>query len=168
MYVLSNLRALPICALTVITLAAQSALPALNRQANAQLPTRGSLTVAVTGLRNTEGQVCFSLYAGGDGFPESKDAILAKQCVAAATVAEPEVSNQLTVSFSDLESGSYAVSVLHDENGDDQINTGTFGVPLEGFGFSRNPAITTRAPNFSEAAVFVVGDTATQIGLIYY
>jgi uncharacterized protein (DUF2141 family) len=167
MHLLSNQRALPICALTLLTTLA-SALPAVSNQA--QLPTNSSLTVAVTGLRNTEGQVCFSLHASGNGFPEDKNSVLAKQCVAAATVAtaNSEATEQLTVSFADLESGTYAVSVLHDENGDDQINTGTFGVPLEGFGFSRNPAITTRAPSFSEAAVFVVGDTATQVGLIYY
>ncbi|NJM99466.1 MAG: DUF2141 domain-containing protein [Phormidesmis sp. RL_2_1] len=71
--------------------------------------------------------------------------------------------------FEGLEPGTYAVSVLHDENGDNQLDTGMFGIPAEGFGFSGNPAIQMRAPEFSEAAVVVFGNkTTTEIDLIYY
>ena len=142
-----------------------------------QLPT-GSLTVEVTGLKNSAGQVCFSLFESSEGFPQAEEAVIARQCVAAAgAAAEPALSSSgseavagsLSVIFDGLKSGTYAVSVLHDENEDSQINTGLFGVPTEGFGFSRNPTIRTSAPAFREAAVFVLGrSTTTQVELIYY
>ncbi|MEO1392534.1 MAG: DUF2141 domain-containing protein [Cyanobacteria bacterium J06634_5] len=75
----------------------------------------------------------------------------------------------LIVTFADIEPGTYAVSVMHDENTDGTLNTGIFGIPTEGFGFSQNPEIGTSAPEFSEAAIVVVGrETTTQVKLIYY
>lgn len=209
----------------------------------AQLPA-SNLTVEVSGIRNAEGQVCISLFAGSAGFPESEEAIAQEACVAALTtepleapdadklpevphsgdsplenssltemsaeastevplpavpetifesmdqaVAEmadsttaivdasaSEISDDvalveavLAVTFPDIAPGTYAVSVVHDENADGELNTGNFGIPLEGFGFSQNPEIRTRAPEFSEAAIVVVGsETTTQIELIYY
>ncbi len=158
------------------------------RPAHAQLPP-GNLTVEVTGLKNSAGQVCFSLYGGSEGFPRDEEAILSRQCVPTATAFSPETAapettassaadstapagspaGSLSVVFEGLASGTYAVSVIHDENEDNQINLGTFGVPEEGFGFSRNPTIRTSAPTFREAAVFVLGrNTTAQINLIYY
>ncbi|WP_205879150.1 DUF2141 domain-containing protein [Leptolyngbya sp. BC1307] len=142
-----------------------------------QLPS-SSLTVEVAGLKNTAGQVCFSLFESSEGFPQAEEAVIARQCVAASTAtiesatsadALEAMAGRLSVVFEGLESGTYAVSVLHDENEDSQINTGLFGVPTEGFGFSRNPTIRTSVPAFREAAVFVLGRRATtQIDLIYY
>lgn len=75
----------------------------------------------------------------------------------------------LAITFTDIAPGTYAVSVLHDENEDGELNTGTFGIPTEGFGFSQNPEIRTGAPDFSEAATVVVGTQATtKVELIYY
>lgn len=143
--------------------------------AEAQPLPSGSLTVEVTGLKNTAGQVCFSLFESSEGFPQAEEAVIARQCVAASTATTESstsadaIAGHLSVVFEGLESGTYAVSVLHDENEDSQINTGLFGVPTEGFGFSRNPTIRTSAPAFREAAVFVLGRRATtQIDLIYY
>lgn len=150
--------------------------PAYSAEAQ-QLPT-GSLTVEVTGLKNSAGQVCFSLFDSSEGFPRAEAAVIARQCVAASTAAVESatadealgaMADSLSVVFEGLESGTYAVSVLHDENEDSQINTGLFGVPTEGFGFSRNPTIRTSAPAFREAAVFLLGRSATtRINLIYY
>ncbi|MGB3297823.1 MAG: DUF2141 domain-containing protein [Phormidesmis sp.] len=135
-------------------------------RAQAQIPTRGSLTAEVTGLKTADGQVCFSLFNSGMGFPNNREAIVETKCVA-ATVAEPDMPASVT--FEDLSLGTYAVSVIHDENEDGKLNVGGFGIPKEGFGFSQNPVIQIKAPDFSEAAVVVVGpDTTTQIELIYY
>lgn len=144
------------------------------QSALAQVPTSGSLTVAVTGLKNANGQVCFSLFDRGEGFPDNAEAIVATQCVAAMTAGQTESPAAgdiapLSVTFDDLEFGAYAVSVIHDENEDNQLNTGTFGIPTEGFGFSQNPAIQLSAPDFSEAAIVVAGrSSSAQIELVYY
>lgn len=56
--------------------------------------------------------------------------------------------------------GTYAVSLIHDENGNGKLDT-ALGMPREGFGFSRNPAISFGPPKFKSAA-FVVNGTAAQ------
>jgi len=171
------------CVIASLAIALSSSL-----SAKAQLPTSGSLTVNVNGLENTEGQVCFSLYESSVGFPNDPEAVIAKQCISA----NPEATNteaadlgieqsqaeeqpngmmtdsSLSATFSELSMGTYAVSVLHDENEDEQINQGTFGIPTEGFGFSRNPVVQTSAPEFYETAVFVFGTTTTEIDMVYF
>lgn len=167
------------------------AAPSIAQPAPIRIPNNGSITVSVTGLRNAEGQVCFSLFNSSQGFPRNEEAIVEEQCVkasefvdsdamttedAVSTAAgdseasvETDVEADPTVTFEGLATGNYAVSIIHDENEDSTINTGAFGVPAEGFGFSRNPEIQTRAPRFSEAAVLVVGRNKTlEIALIYY
>ena len=57
--------------------------------------------------------------------------------------------------------------MLHDANGDNQMNRNALGVPTEGFGFSRNPSILKGVPTFNDAAVAVQGATQTQIQLVY-
>lgn len=158
--------------LSLLALSASFIQPA----AQAQIPASGSLTAEVTGLKNASGQVCFSLFNRSEGFPNDPEAMVATQCVSAmdetteatATVT-PESPTVFSVTFAELALGTYAVSVLHDENQDNQLNTGSFGIPTEGFGFSKNPTIQTGAPDFSEAAVIVTGpNSKTEIELIYF
>ena len=47
--------------------------------------------------------------------------------------------------------GNYAIAAFHDANSDGKLNA-SFGIPTEGFAFSRNPAMKMRAPRFNEAA----------------
>lgn len=100
---------------------------------------------------------------------ETEDAV-SDSAASDTAVSDSAVSDTtISVTFESLPLGTYAVSVFHDENEDGQINQGGFGIPLEGFGFSQNPSITTRAPEFSETAIIVVGaETKTEIELIYY
>lgn len=52
--------------------------------------------------------------------------------------------------------GKYAVSIFHDINDDEKLNTIFIGIPKEPYGFSNNPKITFGPPNFKEAS-FVLG-----------
>ena len=108
---------------------------------------QNTLTVEVSGLRNESGQVCLSLFEGGSGFPDGDESVAARQCVAAADVSmdetaaageraaeavdEAEVVDEaeavdeaqaadepIRVTFEGLSGGTYAVSVLHDEDED--------------------------------------------------
>lgn len=59
------------------------------------------------------------------------------------------------IRFEGLPSGDYAIALIHDENSNNKLDT-TFGIPREGFGFSRNPVIRFGPPKFAEAR-FTVG-----------
>ena len=60
-----------------------------------------------------------------------------------------------TLVFSGLPSGTYALALIHDENGNGKLDT-MMGIPREGFGFSNNPAIRFGPPSFKSAGVAIV------------
>ncbi len=122
----------------------------------------GSLTVAINGLKNQKGQICLSLFSQSEGFPGKSDRAVAVQCVQTSEAS-------LGVTFKNLNPGNYAVALFHDVNADGKLNTGLFGIPKEGFGFSRNPRVRTRAPRFDEAALALSSaNNNIQIRLKYF
>lgn len=122
----------------------------------------GKLTVEINGFKNKEGQVCASIFGSSQGFPNQRDRILQKQCIQIT-------DTPLLITFENLKAGNYAVAVLHDGNSDGTLNRNSFGMPIEGFGFSRNPEIKTSAPKFGEAAFLLAGpNTNIQIQLKYF
>lgn len=52
----------------------------------------------------------------------------------------------------------YAVAVYHDENENNKFDKALFGIPLEGFGFSRDASVLSGAPNFSDADFVMKGE----------
>jgi len=128
---------------------------------SAQLIQNSQLTVEIDRLRNQQGQVCLSLFKSGKGFPSNGAKAVQSRCVAITTM-------PLSVTFENLQPGNYAIAILHDANSDNKANRNFLGIPLEGFGFSRNPVIRTGPPKFNDAAVLVAGpSTYIQIQLNY-
>ncbi|PSB19338.1 DUF2141 domain-containing protein [Phormidesmis priestleyi ULC007] len=120
-----------------------------------------TLTAEVGGLRNRNGQLCFSVFSTSQGFPTNGANAVQKKCVKITT-------SPMKVAFKQLSPGRYAIAVLHDENNDKQANRNFLGLPTEGFGFSRNPTIVAGPPKFTESAVSVAGQNiTTQIQLKY-
>ena len=111
----------------------------------------GCLTVEINGLRNQNGIVCLTLFSGEEGFPNQSNCAIASHCVEAKDAS-------VSATFEQLSPGEYAVAVIHDDNEDGKLNTGLFGIPKEGFGFSRNPRIGMSAPKFEETAISVSGE----------
>lgn len=118
----------------------------------AKPPSRTTLEVAVKGLRNGNGRVAVALFKNPKAFPDQKQALRGKIVGIAGKRAR--------VRFEKLEPGHYALAVLHDENGNDEMDFNLLGMPLEGYGFSNDASAMFGPPSF-EAARFSVGeDTA--------
>lgn len=62
--------------------------------------------------------------------------------------------------------GTYAIAVVHDENSNNKMDKALF-LPKEGFGFSRNPTITTGPPKFRSASFMVDGPQSQRIKMRY-
>lgn len=93
----------------------------------------GSLTVSVSGIRNTSGTLIACVWRDKAGFPtcqKSKTTIRQTLKISGGT---------MVVRFVGLAPGSYAVSVQHDEDGDGKLKTNFIGMPKEGVGISNNP-----------------------------
>lgn len=58
-----------------------------------------------------------------------------------------------SVVFTNLEPGTYAIIVFHDENDNGKLDETPWGVPAEGYGFSNNAEGFLAAPAFKDAAV---------------
>jgi uncharacterized protein (DUF2141 family) len=105
------------------------------------------LEVRVTGVTQPQGQVGCWLYANQTGFPlESAGARI--QWVAA----DPK---GVTCRFTGVAEGRYALSVGHDLNGNQRVDTDRLGRPNEPWGVTQNVRPTFRAPRFDEAAFSV-------------
>lgn len=129
------------CALPTAVLAASSlAVPAPGR---AQSPT-ADISVEIVGLRDSRGVVHLCLTREPKGFPGCKGPGNLKATIRATVT-------PLHYTFRSVPGGTYALSAIHDANSDGKLNT-TFGMPTEGFAFSRNPKIKMRAPRFNEAS----------------
>ncbi|WP_425326441.1 DUF2141 domain-containing protein [Sphingomonas oligophenolica] len=112
-----------------------------------------TLDVDVDHLRNAKGLIRVCLTADPDNFPACvDDGDAATRSVAA---------NVRTIRFAGLPHGRYAIAVIHDENGNAKLDTFA-GIPREGFGFSRNPAVTFGPPRFTAAQFDIASDTDTQ------
>jgi uncharacterized protein (DUF2141 family) len=77
----------------------------------------------------------------------------------------PAQPGPIRLRFGDMAPGRYVVSVYHDENGNRQLDRGTYGIPIESWGFSNNPEVMRR-PTFDEAAIAIgAGATAIRIDM---
>lgn len=56
----------------------------------------------------------------------------------------------VTLHFANLAPGNYAISVMHDENGNGKLDSNILGIPKEAYGFSNNPRVM-RKPTYDEA-----------------
>lgn len=105
--------------------------------------------VTVTELRSADGKVLACLTAEPKTFPDcSKD----PQALAITVKAGESVS----FAFRDVNPGTYAISLLHDENGNGKADKALM-IPKEGFGFSRDAKVRLGPPKFA-AAAFEVTD----------
>lgn len=118
-----------------------------------------TLDVTVSKVRSTKGVLRFCLTADPKNFPGCvDDAHATTRTLPAGTT---------NVVFEGLPHGDYAVAVIHDENNNKKLDT-FLGIPKEGFGFSRNPAIYFGAPRFAAARFTIDGDSkAEAITMLY-
>jgi uncharacterized protein (DUF2141 family) len=99
------------------------------------------LTVDVAGVRNAHGRVRI------DVCPQSR--FLDDGCPWHASV--PARAGTTTLEVPDLPPGDYAIQAFHDANGNDEMDRGLFGIPKEGFGFSRDARIVLSPPKWKDA-----------------
>jgi len=101
----------------------------------------GTLTIDLTGLE-PHGAILLQVfdseagYASGDGVAQARIEI---------------VSDAAQVEFADLPPGQYAFRLFHDLDGDNELDTNPFGVPIEPFAFSNNARGRFGPPSWDDA-----------------
>ena len=109
----------------------------------------GEVQVDIAGLRSAKGQVLACLTADPRAFPDCRHDASARKLAVPA----PSASS---LRFAAVAPGTYAVALLHDENGNGKADM-VLMLPREGYGFSRDAAVRMGPPRFA-AAAFTVAD----------
>lgn len=71
----------------------------------------------------------------------------------------------VTVTFENLPNGTYGVAVIHDENSNSELDTGTFGIPTEAYGFSNDARGMFGPAKFEDSKFEVNGDKQIEINI---
>lgn len=105
------------------------------------------VTVTLTGVEARGGQILASLQTEGE-FMQHRGAY-------GVVTPAPAADGAVTVVFRDVAPGAYALSAMHDENGDYEMQMSENGRPSEGWAMSNAASLRAR-PTF-DAVRFEVG-----------
>ena len=115
-----------------------------------------SVLIEVSGFKNTRGTLNCRLFTKAADFPDG-DGIV--------TLRVPITGSNTSCSFSIVEPGTYAIAVVHDENGNGKLDKNFVGVPSEGYGVSNNKTYALSAPKWDESS-FALGATESKALLV--
>lgn len=109
---------------------------------------QSDLTITITNISATKGQILYSLYNQEKGFPDDPARAFRRGAI-------PVNGTQLTHVEKNLPAGTYAISLVHDENGNNRLDKNLMGIPTESFAFSNNVMGAFGPPKFSKASFIV-------------
>ena len=110
-----------------------------------------SVTLTIEGVRSSKGHVLTTLC--GD------PAQFMRGCAGPAS-RQTAMQGTMKIIFDNVAAGTYAISVLHDEN-----DNGRYDYPDEGYAIGNDAPYP---PTFESASIKVSGDTATHVKMVYF
>jgi uncharacterized protein (DUF2141 family) len=122
-------------------------LPAAAQKPKATVAAGVQLTVKVTDVKHTEGNLLIGVFSQKDGFPRE---------IQKALVSAKIKPGQPTHTFKNLPQGDYAVVVIHDRNKNGKLDRNLFGMPKEPVGLSNYPSIGISNPPTFRKALFTL------------
>ena len=119
-----------------------------------------TLTITIADIRESEGRLMIQVANSGKGFEFSEDSA-APPPVAISQLAEAgEMTFEVT-----LPPGIYGARVLHDLNGNGEMDSNFVGIPKEPWAFSNNATGRLGPAKWQDAKFEISGDTAEEIRL---
>jgi uncharacterized protein (DUF2141 family) len=118
-----------------------------------------ALTVAVEGVHPGPGSIRVALYANADSFRREDRAL--------RVLTVPANSSAVSVTFSDIPAGRYAVLAYHDANDNKKLDLVMGMFPDEGWGLSNDPSVIG-PPRFEPSAFDIGEPTATTLVRLHY
>lgn len=118
------------------------------------------LQVVVSEKSNNKGNLLYAIFTPGQAFPTDYG-----RAIHTGFVSMGQDDDIIEFTIKGLTSGQYAIAVIHDENGNDKLDLGLFGIPVEGYGFSQNPFIESKLPSFEDSA-FIISDATQTVEIL--
>ena len=119
------------------------------------------ITVIVNGFKNASGNCIINIYTKSTGFPNNNK-------LAYKSIPVKIKNNSAQLIFENMEPGTYAVSVLHDANGNGVMDKNMFGIPSEGYGASNNIIPSFSSPKFEDSKFKITNQDKTIVIKIEY
>jgi uncharacterized protein (DUF2141 family) len=114
-----------------------------------------TITVTVEDLSSNDGKVLLALYNSEKDFLENEY----KGTISSIA------NNKCTVTFENVPEGVYAVSIFHDENDNDKLDSNFIGIPKEDYGCSNNAKGFMGPPKWKDTKFDLEKDTSITITL---
>lgn len=121
-----------------------------------------SLTVDVKSLRNIKGTLYFSLYKSENGFPNKYENAFQNGKISSLK------STSASYTFANIPTGTYAVSLFHDEDNNGEMKTNAIGIPLEGTAASNDAKGKFGPPKFADAKISINANKKITITMWYF
>ena len=115
----------------------------------------GEVVITITDLRSNEGVVRACMTTQEKIFPKCRQDPASHRTVVKAG---GKARNTVTIRFTGVEPGTYAIALLHDENNDGKANRSLGMMPREGYGFSRDAKVRMGPPKFEDAVFEHTGE----------
>ncbi len=135
----------PVCSQTRQQEPSEKPIQVSQQEEQVQAPSGRTMQVSINGIRNSHGKIYIALFDSAEAF-NSYDydrAVGFKE--------PPAKEGSLTVDFPDLAEKPYAISVFHDENGNQNFDL-SGGYPSEGYGTSHAKSAYDE-PKFHQASL---------------
>ena len=113
---------------------------------------QANLNISVTDIRSQKGHILYSLYKEERGFPDDPNQAYRRGKI-------PANAKEVSLIISDILPGYYALSLIHDENGNNRLDKNKMGIPTEGFAFSNNVMGAFGPPKYMRARFLVKKDS---------
>ncbi len=120
------------------------------------------ITINITNIRSEKGLIRLALYDHKNQFPNDPP----RSFDFKKTLDE---EGCLEITLMDIPSGTYAISILDDEDKNNRMNINLLRMPKEGYGFSNNVEPGFNPPAFKKCSFRVeAGDTCIEIKIRYF
>ncbi len=118
-----------------------------------------SFNLKVSNVKSTA-VLRIAFYKKENKFPDEGKFAFAKEF-------KPTKTGEVTLTFTDIPAGEYALAIYQDSNGNKKLDTNLVGYPKEPFGFSQNIKPKFSAPAYEECKImFNANNTTFSIKLI--
>lgn len=109
-----------------------------------------TLKVRITNVEVEKGSLFLALFASASDFENSTNPV--------RSVTLPVSGSEVSWRVTNLPTGTYAVKIFHDLDGDGQLDRGSMGIPNEPYGISNDARGRLGPPSFAKAAFSLPAD----------
>lgn len=110
-----------------------------------------SLDLTINNVESADGQIRVAVFDSQEGWKGNS---------AVRTAVVDAGTGSVTVTLDGLQPGELGIKLYHDADGDGDLDTGSFGIPSEPYGFSNDAPVRFGPPAWKQAR-FTLGEGAS-------